>query len=109
MCVLLYQRAEQQTTSLEDLEFQKLEGEINQAEGKESQNQEVLKEMAEYQRLAVTRKVQDRNIYHTGLQKDPCAELNDSDAETHRQHFVSLHCGLWCVFCYCCLRKGLQH
>lgn len=60
--MLLYQEAEQQATSLENLEFLKLEGEINQAEGKESQNQEVLKEIAEYQRLAVTRKVQYRNI-----------------------------------------------
>lgn len=77
VCVLLYQETEQQATSLENLEFQKLEGEINQAEGKESQNREVLKEISEYQCLAVMRKVQYRNIYYTGLQKYPCAELND--------------------------------
>lgn len=67
--MLLYQEAEQQAMSLENLEFLKLEGEINQAEGKESQNQEVLKEIAEYQRLAVTRKVQYRNII---AQKSMC-------------------------------------
>lgn len=57
--VLLYvsQETEEQTQSLEDLEFQKLEKEINQGEEKENQNQEVLREMAEYQRLTVTRKV----------------------------------------------------
>lgn len=55
-CVLLYQEAEQQNTSLENLEFQKLEGEMNHA-GKEGRNQELLKEIAEYQCLAVTRKV----------------------------------------------------
>lgn len=58
--ILLYvsQETEEQTQSLEDLEFQKLEKEINQGEEKETQNQELLREMAEYQRLTVTRKVQ---------------------------------------------------
>ncbi|XP_003971330.2 pleckstrin homology-like domain family B member 2 [Takifugu rubripes] len=50
------QEAEPQTKSLEDLEFQKLEGEINHAEESDSHNQELLREIAEYQRLAVTRK-----------------------------------------------------
>ncbi|XP_042355737.1 pleckstrin homology-like domain family B member 2 isoform X2 [Plectropomus leopardus] len=47
---------EEQTKSLEDLEFQKLEREINQDEEKESQSQELLREIAECQRLTVTRK-----------------------------------------------------
>lgn len=58
--VLLHQEAEPQTKSLEDLEFQRLEGEINHAEETASPNQELLREIAEYQRLAVTRKVQHR-------------------------------------------------
>lgn len=58
--VLLHQEAEPQAKSLEDLEFQKLEGEINRAEEADSHNQELLREIAEYQRLAVTRKVQRR-------------------------------------------------
>ncbi|XP_074466175.1 pleckstrin homology-like domain family B member 2 isoform X2 [Sebastes fasciatus] len=50
------QEAREQTKSLEDLEFQKLEREINQDEEKESQSQELLREIAECQRVAVTRK-----------------------------------------------------
>ncbi|KAL7390162.1 hypothetical protein ABVT39_016140 [Epinephelus coioides] len=50
------QEVEEQTKSLEDLEFQKLEREINQDEEKESQSQELLREIAECQRLTVTRK-----------------------------------------------------
>ncbi|CAJ1064018.1 pleckstrin homology-like domain family B member 2 isoform X2 [Xyrichtys novacula] len=50
------QEAEEQTKSSEDLEFQKLEREINQNEEKENQSQELLREIAEYQRLSVTRK-----------------------------------------------------
>ncbi|XP_053702977.1 pleckstrin homology-like domain family B member 2 [Synchiropus splendidus] len=50
------QEAEEQTKSLEDLEFQKLEREINQQEEEENKNKELLREMAEYQRLAVSRK-----------------------------------------------------
>lgn len=42
---------------MEDLEFQKLEREINQDEEKENQSQELLREIAECQRLTVTRKV----------------------------------------------------
>lgn len=63
--VLLYvsQETEEQTQSLEDLEFQKLEKEINQGEEKENQNQELLREMAEYQRLTVTRKVQTSEVF----------------------------------------------
>lgn len=64
MCVLLYQEGDQQTTSLENLEFQKLEGEMNHAEGEQGWNQEVLKEIAEYQCLAVTRKVQACRSIH---------------------------------------------
>ncbi|XP_033505789.1 pleckstrin homology-like domain family B member 2 isoform X4 [Epinephelus lanceolatus] len=50
------QEVEEQTKSLEDLEFQKLEREINQDEEKESQSQELLREISECQRLTVTRK-----------------------------------------------------
>lgn len=46
-----------QSKSSEDLEFQKLEREMKQEE-KESENQELLREIAECQRLSVTRKVQ---------------------------------------------------
>ncbi|KAF0038326.1 hypothetical protein F2P81_008810 [Scophthalmus maximus] len=45
-----------QTKSLEDLEFQKLERQMNQDEEKENQSQELLREIAECQRLTVTRK-----------------------------------------------------
>ncbi|KAM9846811.1 pleckstrin homology-like domain family B member 2 [Aulostomus maculatus] len=50
------QDSEEQIKSLEDLDFQKLEREIHQDEEKENQNQELLREVAEYQRLTVTRK-----------------------------------------------------
>ncbi|XP_030010923.1 pleckstrin homology-like domain family B member 2 isoform X2 [Sphaeramia orbicularis] len=50
------QEAENQTKNLEDLDFQKLENEINQDEEKENQHQEVLREIAECQRVSVTRK-----------------------------------------------------
>ncbi|XP_075958674.1 pleckstrin homology-like domain family B member 2 [Anarhichas minor] len=50
------QDTEEQTKSLEDLEFQKLEREINQDEEKESQSQELLRDIADCQRIAVTRK-----------------------------------------------------
>lgn len=53
----LLQDEEEQTKSPEDLEFQKLEREINQGEEKENQSQELLQEIAEYQRLTLTRKV----------------------------------------------------
>lgn len=58
---LFCQEEEEQTKSLEDLEFQKLEREINQGEKeeKESQSQELLQEIAEYQRLTLTRKVRE--------------------------------------------------
>ncbi|XP_061595552.1 pleckstrin homology-like domain family B member 2 [Cololabis saira] len=49
-------KTEEQSKSLEDLEFQKLEREIKQDEEKENQSQELLREIAECQRLAVTRK-----------------------------------------------------
>ncbi|XP_034746174.1 pleckstrin homology-like domain family B member 2 isoform X6 [Etheostoma cragini] len=50
------QEAEEQTKSLEDLEFQKLEKEMNQDEVKENESQELLREIADCQRLTVTRK-----------------------------------------------------
>ncbi|XP_034055273.1 pleckstrin homology-like domain family B member 2 isoform X1 [Gymnodraco acuticeps] len=50
------QGSAEQIKSLEDLEFQKLEREINQHEEKESPSQELLREIAEHQRLTVTRK-----------------------------------------------------
>lgn len=50
------QEAEVQTKPLEDLEFQQLEREIHQDEKKESQSQELLREIAECQRITVTRK-----------------------------------------------------
>lgn len=43
---------------MEDLEFQKLEREIHQDEEKENKSQELLREIAECQRLTVTHKVQ---------------------------------------------------
>ncbi|XP_060941837.1 pleckstrin homology-like domain family B member 2 [Limanda limanda] len=48
--------AKEQTKSFEDLEFQKLESEINQGEEKENRSQELLREIAECQRLTFTRK-----------------------------------------------------
>ena len=51
------QEAKEQTKSFEDLEFQKLESEINQGEEKENRSQELLRQIAECQRLTVTRKV----------------------------------------------------
>uniref|UniRef100_A0A665UZ61 Pleckstrin homology-like domain family B member 2 n=1 Tax=Echeneis naucrates TaxID=173247 RepID=A0A665UZ61_ECHNA len=48
--------AKEQTKSLEDSEFQKLEREMNQDAEKENQSQELLREIAECQRLSVTRK-----------------------------------------------------
>ncbi|KAF7670283.1 hypothetical protein LDENG_00299780 [Lucifuga dentata] len=50
------QEAEVQTKPLEDLEFQQLEREIHQDEEKENQSQELLREIAECQRITVTRK-----------------------------------------------------
>lgn len=70
--VLLHQEAEPQTKSLEDLEFQKLEGEINHAEESDSHNQELLREIAEYQRLMVTRKVQHRFLPSRGRDLPLC-------------------------------------
>ncbi|KAM9728768.1 pleckstrin homology-like domain family B member 2 isoform 2-T3 [Menidia menidia] len=50
------QETDENSKSLEDLEFQKLEREIKQDEEKQSQSQELLKEIAECQRLTFTRK-----------------------------------------------------
>ncbi|KAK5619946.1 hypothetical protein CRENBAI_004840 [Crenichthys baileyi] len=50
------QESEEKTKTSEDLEFQKLEREIKQEEEKESQSQELLRDIAEYQRLSITRK-----------------------------------------------------
>lgn len=59
LCFLVApQETEQHSKSLEDLEFQKLEKEIKQDEEKENQSQELLREIADCQRLTVTRKVQ---------------------------------------------------
>uniref|UniRef100_A0A3Q3CCA2 Pleckstrin homology-like domain, family B, member 2a n=1 Tax=Haplochromis burtoni TaxID=8153 RepID=A0A3Q3CCA2_HAPBU len=57
LCFLVApQETEEQSKSLEDLEFQKLEREIKQDEEKENQGQELLREIADCQRLTVTRK-----------------------------------------------------
>ncbi|XP_024121704.1 pleckstrin homology-like domain family B member 2 isoform X2 [Oryzias melastigma] len=50
------QETEKQSQSPEDLEFQRLESEIKQDEEKENQSQELLREIADCQRLAVSRK-----------------------------------------------------
>uniref|UniRef100_A0A096M5F8 Pleckstrin homology like domain family B member 2 n=1 Tax=Poecilia formosa TaxID=48698 RepID=A0A096M5F8_POEFO len=50
------QESEEQTKTSEDSEFQKLEREIKQEEENESQSQELLRDIAEYQRLSITRK-----------------------------------------------------
>lgn len=50
------QEAGEESKTPEDLEFQKLEKKIEQDEEKESQSQELLREIAECQRLTVTRK-----------------------------------------------------
>lgn len=50
------QEDEEKSKSLEDLEFQKLEREVKQDEEKENQSQELLREIADCQRLIVTRK-----------------------------------------------------
>ncbi|XP_047464044.1 pleckstrin homology-like domain family B member 2 isoform X2 [Mugil cephalus] len=50
------QKAGEEPKSMEDFEFQKLEREIKQDEEKENQSQELLREIAECQRLTVTRK-----------------------------------------------------
>lgn len=55
-----YQEAQQQPKGSEDLDFQKLEEEINHTEEKEGHHQELLREIAEYQHLAITRKVRYR-------------------------------------------------
>ncbi|XP_072302311.1 pleckstrin homology-like domain family B member 2 isoform X2 [Eucyclogobius newberryi] len=47
---------EEHIKSLEELDFQKLEREINQDEEKENQSQELLREIADCQRISVTRK-----------------------------------------------------
>lgn len=46
-----------ETKRFEDLEFQHLEKESRQDEEKETQIQQLLKEIADYQRSSVTRKV----------------------------------------------------
>ncbi|KAM9333357.1 pleckstrin homology-like domain family B member 2 [Pholidichthys leucotaenia] len=50
------EEAGERSKSFEDLEFQKLEQVIKEDEEKENQSQELLREIAEYQRLTVTRK-----------------------------------------------------
>ena len=46
-----------QTKRFEDLEFQQLERESRQDEEKETQIQQILRDISEYQRSTVTRKV----------------------------------------------------
>lgn len=46
-----------ETKRFEDLEFQQLERESRQDEEKETQTQQILREIAEFQRCTVTRKV----------------------------------------------------
>lgn len=48
---------EAETKRFDDLEFQQLEKESRQDEEKETQMQQLLREIAEYQRSVVTRKV----------------------------------------------------
>lgn len=48
---------ELETKRFEDLEFQQLEKESRQDEEKETQTQQVLREIADYQRSTVSRKV----------------------------------------------------
>uniref|UniRef100_A0A8C7Y072 Pleckstrin homology-like domain, family B, member 2a n=1 Tax=Oryzias sinensis TaxID=183150 RepID=A0A8C7Y072_9TELE len=50
------QEREKQSQSPEDLEFQRLESETKQDEEKENQSQELMREIADCQRLVVTRK-----------------------------------------------------
>jgi len=60
MCCVLWQDTEAleaETKRFEDLEFQQLEKESHQDEEKETQTQQLLREIAEYQRSVVTRKV----------------------------------------------------
>lgn len=62
---LVYQDAETlevESKRFEDLEFQQLERESRQDEEKESQTQHILREIAEYQRSTVTRKVSFFNV-----------------------------------------------
>lgn len=53
---------ETETKRFEDLEFQQLERESRQDEEKETQTHELLREIADYQRSTVTRKVLDGRI-----------------------------------------------
>ncbi|KAM6983791.1 pleckstrin homology-like domain family B member 2 [Tautogolabrus adspersus] len=71
---------EEQTKSLEDLEFQKLEREINQGEEKDNQSQELLREIAECQRLTVTRKERLMTL------KKQSAQIT-LQAQQEREHF----------------------
>lgn len=50
---------EMETKRFEDLEFQQLERESRQDEEKESHTQQLLREMADYQRSTVNRKASD--------------------------------------------------
>ena len=53
---------EVETKRFEDLEFQQLEKESRQDEEKETQTQQILREIAEYQRSTVTRKVAQTGV-----------------------------------------------
>lgn len=52
---------ETETKRFEDLEFQQLERESRQDEEKETHTKQLLREIADYQRSAVTRKVESRS------------------------------------------------
>lgn len=52
-----------ETKRFEDLEFQQLERESRQDEEKESHTQQLLREMADYQRSTVNRKASDLLVH----------------------------------------------
>lgn len=104
---------EDQSKSLEDLEFQKLEREINQDEEKENKNQEVLREIAERQRLTVTRKVQSTEsvvgMYHTAVITPMCSFLPEVSAVPIFRALILTRCqDRKCDVCYREARKILK-
>lgn len=58
---------ETETKRFEDLEFQQLERESRQDEEKETHTQQLLREIADYQRSTVTRKVVESRPSGSGL------------------------------------------
>lgn len=78
----------------EDLEFQQLEKESSQAEEKETQIQQLLREIAEYQHSLVTRKVcvcvygrlsEDLFIYFCTLWFVSISKINFAGIQKHSQ------------------------